>query len=79
VEVNASYQTTSVALDLPTRHGFIDFDNFEASGNIVTLSAGANAVLVPSKLEIGAVYTTTLASQHDFSVNGLLVKMVYRY
>jgi hypothetical protein len=79
VEVNAIYHTSNVSLDLPEQVGFIDLDDFEASGNLVTLSVGANAVLVPNKLEVGAVYTTTLASQHNFTVNGLLAKIVYRY
>jgi hypothetical protein len=79
VEVNATYHTTSVALDLPTQHGFIDLNNFEASGDIVSLAVGANAVLVPSKLEVGAVYSTTISTQHNFDMNGLLVKMVLRY
>ena len=34
---------------------------------------------MPSKLEIGAVYTRTLSAEHDLNVNGLLVKLVYRY
>ena len=40
---------------------------------------GANAVLVPEKLEFGAVYLTSLAVQRDFAVNGLMVKIVYRF
>ena len=59
--------------------GLLDFGNFESSGNIVSLAAWANAVLVPEKLEIGAVYTTSIATQHDFGFNGLLVKMTLRY
>jgi hypothetical protein len=79
VEINALYHTTNVALDLPTQRGFIDLNDFEASGDIVSLAVGANAVLVPSKLEVGAVYTTSISTQHGFDVNGLLVKMVLRY
>jgi hypothetical protein len=79
VEVNSLYHTTSVNFGLPTRRGLIDFGNFESEGNIVTLAVGANAVLIPEKLEIGAVYTTVIASQHDFGANGLLVKMTLRY
>jgi hypothetical protein len=77
--LNCIYHTTSVSFGLTTRRGFVDFDNFESSGNIVTLSAGANAVLIPERLELGAVYTTSIATQGDFGVNGLLVKMVLRY
>jgi hypothetical protein len=79
VEVNSIYHTNSVSFGLPSRFGFIDFGNSESSGNIVTLAVGANAVLVPERLELGAVYTTPLATQHDFDFNGLLVKMVLRY
>jgi hypothetical protein len=79
VEFNCIYHTTSVSFGLPTRRGFIDFDNFEATGNIVTLAAGANAVLIPERLEVGAVYTTAIATQRDFDVNGLLVKIMLRY
>jgi hypothetical protein len=57
----------------------IDFDNFEATGNILTMAVGANAVLVKELLEIGAVYSTVLAAQHGFEANGLLVKMTLRF
>jgi hypothetical protein len=79
VEFNCSYHTTSVSFGLPARTDFIDFGNFESSGNIVTVAAGANAVIVSEKLELGAVYTTAIASQHDFGVDGLFVKMTIRY
>src|SRR5262245_45258380 len=79
VEFNWTYHTTSFDVDLPTRRGFFDFNNFESSGNIVTLAAGANVVLIPERLEFGAVYTTPLATQRNFDFNGLLVKMVLRY
>jgi hypothetical protein len=45
----------------------------------MSLSVGANAVLVPERLELGAAYTTVLAGQNDPDVNGLIVKMVLRY
>jgi hypothetical protein len=79
VEFNAIYHTTNASFGFVTRRGFIDFDNFEATGNLVTMAAGANAVLIPERLEIGAVYTTSIATQHNFGLNGLLVKMVVRY
>jgi hypothetical protein len=57
----------------------IDFDNFEATGSILTMSVGADAVLVKERLEIGAaVYTAVLAAPHDFGANALLVKMMLR-
>jgi hypothetical protein len=79
VEFNWVYHTTHVDIDLPTRRGFIDLNDFEASGNLVTLAVGANAVLVRGKLEAGAVYTTPISTQRDFSFNGFLIKMVYRF
>jgi hypothetical protein len=79
VEFNWTLHTTEVSLDLPTRFGFINADTFSNSGNVVALAAGANAVIVRNKLELGAVYTTVIASQHSFKADGLLVKMVYRY
>jgi hypothetical protein len=79
VEFNLNYYTGSAPLDLPTRRGYIDLNNFSATGNILSLAAGFNAVLIPSRLEFGAVYTTPIATQRDFNFNGLLVKLVYRY
>jgi hypothetical protein len=79
VEFNCLYHTTGPGFGLPAARGFIDFDNFESSGNIVTMAAGANAVLIRERLEVGAVYTTSIATQHNFGLNGLLVKMVLRY
>jgi hypothetical protein len=79
VEFNCIYQEKGVDFGLTTRRGFFDFGNFESTGNIATLAAGANAVIVPERLEIGAVYTTVIASQHDFEANGLIVKMTIRY
>jgi hypothetical protein len=79
VEFNWLYHVTSVSFGLPTRRGFIDFDNFEATGNVVTLAAGANAVLVPERLGFGAVHTAVIGSQGNFDANGLIVKMMLRY
>jgi hypothetical protein len=79
VEFNWDGHTTSVSIDLPARRGFFNMDNFEASGDIVTMAVGANAVLVPEKLEIGAAYLTSIATRRDFNVDGLIVKMVYRF
>jgi hypothetical protein len=79
VEFNWDYATKGININLPARSGFFDLGNFEASGNILTMAVGANAVLVPEKLEVGAVYLTSLATQRDFNLNGLMVKIVYRY
>jgi hypothetical protein len=79
VELNGIYQTRSVSLGVDTRRGFIDFDNFDSTGNVLSLATGVNAVFVKEKVEFGAVYTTTLATQGNFNANGLLLKMTLRY
>jgi hypothetical protein len=68
-----------VNVDRLTRQGFIDLGHFEPEGNVVSLAAGANAVLIPERLELGAASSTVIASQHDFEVNGLLVKLTLRH
>jgi hypothetical protein len=62
--------------DLPN---FFSFGNFEGSGNLVALAAGFNAVIQQDRLEFGVVYTTPIATQHNFEFDGLLVKMVLCY
>jgi hypothetical protein len=79
VEFNFIYHTTGVDINLPLREGFFDLGSFQASGNIVTLAVGADAMLIQSKLELGAVYTTSIAAERDFSFNGFLLRMVLRY
>lgn len=79
LEVNAIYHTTTVPVDLPTRIGFIDMGTFTSTGTLVAMAVGANAVLVPNKLEFGAAYTTSLSATHDFDFNGVVVKMVFRF
>jgi hypothetical protein len=79
VEFNTNALTKGVDVGLRTRTGFVDFGNFEAAGTVVSMAAGVNAVLVRERLELGAVYTTVIASERDFSANGLLVKMTLRY
>jgi hypothetical protein len=78
-ELNGSCHTRTVDLNLPARHGVIDLGTFSSTGNILSEAVGANVVLVPGKLEFGAVYTRPIASQGHFDFNGLLVKMVYRF
>jgi hypothetical protein len=81
VEFNCLYHSVSIGskFELPTRRGFVDFNDFSSTGNSVFLSAGANAVIVPERLEIGAVYSTNIAGQNNVNVNALLVKMVIRF
>jgi hypothetical protein len=81
IEFNTLYQEKSLSnsVGLVTRRGFVDLDNFESTGNIVTMAVGANAVLIPERLEVGAVYSTSIATQGGFNVNGLLVKIMLRF
>jgi len=79
VEFNGSYHATTVDLNLPPRHAVIDLGTFSSSGNLLEVAVGANAVLIPGKLEFGAVYTRPIASQGHFEFNGMLVKMLYRF
>ena len=79
VEFNCIYGTTNVSFGLDSRLGFLDFGNFEATGNIVTMAVGANLVIIPERLEFGAVYTKPIATRRDFEADGMIVKMVLRY
>jgi hypothetical protein len=79
VEFNTNTLTKSASFGLTTRRGFVDFGNFEATGTVVTLAAGANAVLIRERLEVGAAYVTVIASQRDFAANGVICKMTLRY
>lgn len=79
VEVSSSYPTKNFDVSLPTRRGYIDFGSFSTTGTVVMLAAGANAVIVPNKVEFGAVYTTSIYTQRNFDVNGLIVRMTLRY
>jgi hypothetical protein len=79
LEFNAIYHTTTVPVELPQRIGFIDMGTFTSTGTLVAMAVGANAVLIPSKLEFGGAYTTSLSAEHGFDFNGLIVKMVFRF
>ena len=63
MELNWTNQTNSVDINLPTRRGYIDFGNFDTTGNVVRLGVGANAVIIRNRLEVGAVYTTPIAAR----------------
>jgi hypothetical protein len=45
----------------------------------VSPAAGADAVLIRERLEVGAVDTTVISSQQHFGANGLLVKTTMRF
>ncbi|MFO0926176.1 MAG: hypothetical protein U0736_03935 [Gemmataceae bacterium] len=80
VEVNWTKHTSSLDLpSLPTRHGMIDFGNFETFGNVVTLAAGVNLVLIRDRVELGAVYGRSLSTSRNVDIDSMLVKLVLRY
>ena len=70
---------TSHDISLPTRIGIINLGNFDSEGDTLTVTAGANAVIIKSKLEFGGGYTTSIASQGKFNVDSFLLKMTLRY
>jgi hypothetical protein len=78
-EVNWIQHSTAVDLNRTFLNNFFDFGTFEQSGNVVSMAAGFNAVLVRNRLELGAVYERPLFTQTNFTFNGLLVKLVMRY
>lgn len=79
-EFNYAHRTFSkdVSIDTP-HHGVIDLGTFTTSGDMLTGAFGANVIIVPTKLEIGAVYIRPLTQLDRFDVNSMLVKLVYRY
>lgn len=79
VEFNGLYQTRSIDVNLPTRHGVLDMGTFSSTGNLLTVAVGANAVLVPNRLEFGAVYYRPVTGQDRIDFSGMLIKMLYRY
>jgi hypothetical protein len=79
VEFNGEYHNKTVNPDLPIFHNVLNLGGFDSSGNILTVSVGANAVIVPSRLEFGAVYTRPITAQEHFDFNGMLAKMVIRF
>ncbi len=79
VEFNWAAATKHINLDLPFRPDIFGLDNFTANGNIVTIAPGVNTVIIPDKLELGAIYQTPIASENHIHFNSFLVKMVLRY
>jgi hypothetical protein len=59
--------------------GVLGLRDIEFESTVVSLAAEANAVLVPERLEVGAVDRTVIASQRNLDVNGLVVKVTLRY
>ncbi|MCE9533309.1 MAG: hypothetical protein K8T89_19605 [Planctomycetes bacterium] len=79
VEINSSFPTKNYNVNLPTRHGYINFGDFSANGTVVMLAAGANAVIVPNKVEFGAVYTTSVYTKRNFDIDGFILRATLRY
>lgn len=80
VEVNSSFLINDYnGRGLGSGVGFFDPGNFSSTGNVVSLAAGVNLVLVRNRAELGAVYSTSVYTQRDFDFDGLLVKMIMRF
>src|SRR5262249_33022388 len=79
VEFNWEALTSSFDPSRPTRRGFIDFGAVHATGALLTVAPGFNAVLVPDRLEIGLVYETPIASEHNLHFQEVLTKMIIRF
>jgi hypothetical protein len=79
VEFNGIFASTSRSFGRNAQRDIPALGDFEADGTVIAMAAGANAVLVPERLEFGAAYTTVIASQRDLNVNGLVVKMTLRF
>ena len=80
VELNGAYHTNNVDVNINTpHHGVIDLGTFSSTGNILTVAVGADAVIVPGKLEFGAVYIRPVTAQNHFESNSVLVKLTLRY
>jgi hypothetical protein len=78
-EINSSYLLTDLDKSIAVHGAFIDMGNFASTGDIVSMAVGVNFVLVPDRLEVGAVYSRPLYTQRDFDFNGLVAKMVIRF
>jgi hypothetical protein len=79
VEFNWEALTSSFDPSRPTRRGFIDFGAVNATGALLTVAPGVNAVLVPDRLEIGLIYETPIASEHNLHFQEVLTKMIIRF
>jgi hypothetical protein len=78
VEFNWENTQRKGNITIPTKRGEFNF-SYEDEGNLVVLAAGVNAVLIPERLEIGAVYTTPIASKSGFDFDGMVVRMTIRF
>jgi hypothetical protein len=79
VEFNYGSSVTSPELDIPVPHDFLNMGGVNPSIGMLTVAPGVNFVLIPNHLEVGAVYQTPIAAEHDFRFNEVLVKMILRY
>jgi hypothetical protein len=79
VEFNWEALTSAFDPNRPTRRGFIDFGMVNATGALLTVAPGFNAVLVQDRLEVGMVYQTPIASEHNLHFQEVLMKMIIRF
>jgi hypothetical protein len=78
-ELNCSWVTNNVDLNKTPHHGVLNLGTFQSSDELLEIAVGANVVIIPNKLEFGAVYQRPISSSDHFDFNGVLVKLVYRY
>ncbi|HEX3315532.1 MAG TPA: hypothetical protein VHR72_11605 [Gemmataceae bacterium] len=78
-EINSSFITSDLNKSIAIHGHFIDMGDFASTGDIVSMAAGFNFVLVQDRLEVGAVYTRPLYTQRDFDFNGIVAKIVLRF
>lgn len=79
VEFNWEAVTSTIDLSRPTRRGFIDFGTVNATGALLTVAPGFNAVLIPDRLEVGVIYETPIASERNLHFHEVLTKMIIRF
>jgi hypothetical protein len=79
VEFNGAWPSKTLDLSTTDFTGVFGIDQHTFAGGIVTLAPGFNTILVPDRLEFGAVYQTDIYSEHHYHFNEVLLKMILRY
>jgi hypothetical protein len=79
LEFNWSAFTKNISSELPIDRGLVNFGTFNATGSYLTISPGLNMVVIQDRFELGAAYTTKVASQRDVNLDAMIVKMTIRY
>lgn len=79
VEFNYFAAVTHPDLDILAPHDFLGLGGVTPGASMITVAPGFNAVLIHNRLELGAVYQTPIASEHNFRFHEILVKMIIRF